>query len=146
MDNTTIQTLNRDVIDKIRTRIDSLLTMIGEGEYGLNLRLGKCSFNDKTATFQLHVRTLDDSGNEVDPLADAFKKYARQYGFEASDLGESFLYNGNQFTIVGLKKRNHRYPILVRKKHGGVYKFTPKLILAQLALKRGQPTNRKLTC
>ena len=138
MDNTTIQTLNRDVIDKIRTRIDSLLTMIGEGEYGLNLRLGKCSFNDKTATFQLHVRTLDDSGKEVDPFAEEVKKYASWYGLEASDLGESFLYKGNQFTIVGLKKRNTKYTILVRNKNSDTFKFTPKLILAQLALKRGQ--------
>lgn len=44
------------------------------------------------------------------------------------ELGDEFKYDGKTYTIVGLKPRSKRYPILAKCSDGKTYKLTVELV------------------
>jgi hypothetical protein len=48
---------------------------------------------------------------------------AKMYGMSPEDLGKSFTYGRDQYTIVGLSRKSHKFPLLAKRSDGKVFKF-----------------------
>jgi len=89
-------------------------------------------------TFQ--VTPLDADGNNICPLAEDFKKYARMYGMKAEWLGGRFVARGRTHTIVGLKTSGRvKYRVTTKRDDGRKYKWTAEKIISKMGGEQ-QPT------
>lgn len=78
----------------------------------------------------------DESGVTMTKEATDFQRYASRYGMTAEDLGETVVSGVEKLTIVGCKPRSTKYPILVRKEDGRVFKYQAETIRMLLNIKR----------
>ena len=100
------------LLDTLRAAINAALKPVGEAQ-GVSLELGTMTYSPTQATTRLTIRTL---GGE--PEADDFNRLAHLYGLEPTDLGKQVELDGVLGTIVGLKPRARRFPILLRRADG----------------------------
>ena len=89
------------------------------GKYGLTAELGNISF---TAT-DFNAKIKVSCGSSEDAARREFEKYAPRFGLDPDDFGTSFRQGGTIFTVVGIKPKSHKYPVLAANKRGTVYKF-----------------------
>ncbi len=60
----------------------------------------------------------------ADPAREAFARNAPLLGLRAEDYERSFSFKGRRFTLVEIRPRNRRFPLLGRDEAGQLYKFT----------------------
>ena len=101
-------------------------------ENDFEAKLGNASYSFSSINFKMSVAIENDDGVLVTPEADAFKRNARSYGFEPTDLfAEVKLSSGKRGTIIGLKTRNRKYPVIVETAQG-TYKLSVNQALSAL--------------
>lgn len=61
------------------------------------------------------VSICDSDGNAFNPEKERFGLIATAYGLSPSDYGRIFETRGEQFRIVGIEPRRHKYPISVER-------------------------------
>jgi len=116
--------IDRQVCKDLRAAIAEALASV-EAEFGVAISLGNATFTRERVTFKVEAATVDENGDANTKEAADFKLHALEYGLQPHDLGRSFDSLGTTFTIVGLKPRSKKYPILARSaKDGKVYKFS----------------------
>jgi hypothetical protein len=107
----------------MRTEMQEALDIIGEN-YGLAFSIGRITFDDTT------IRTTVEAGLTTMPgetkMSIDFRNSCHKHNLKASDLGRVFTNTRlERFTIVGLKPRNRKYPIIgQRVSDGKQFKFT----------------------
>lgn len=130
--------MNRKKIVKIaevlRERLSELQDI--EKEYGIKISLGNCTYSDSNATFKLEVSDIGDNGEVMTKEAEDFKRRASLYGLSPKDLGRVIKdpLSGEEYTIIGLKTRSTKYPILAKGKNGKTYKFPVDVIKRMLEI------------
>ncbi len=118
----TITQFNKHNLAQISSRLEIALSTIAE-ETGLDIQLGSCRYQNKSATYKVIVKTVGEDGKVFDEDAANFAVFARQYGLHEQDMGRKFVSNGTEYTICGLKPRAHKYPLLAKNSQGKRYKF-----------------------
>ncbi len=106
----------------MRVEMREALDKIGE-RYGLAFELGRITFDDNS--FKVSVEAvLTATPGESKMIVD-FRKHCNKHGLIVSDLGRTFTNTRlERFTIVGLKPRNRKYPIIGQRGDGKQFKFT----------------------
>jgi hypothetical protein len=98
-------------------------------ERGLSVDLGSFSFDEDHFTTKMTV----NAGSKSDAKQKAFVKNAFMYGLKADDYGKTFMSNGEEFRISGIKSRAKKYPITAdRVRDGQSYKFPASLVKSKL--------------
>jgi hypothetical protein len=70
------------------------------------------------------------SGDVLTPEAEAWKRSANRYGFNADDLGGTFVSRGVTYEITGLKTRRPKYPVSAKNlSTGRMHKFPVSLVV-----------------
>ncbi len=129
--------LTRETVRNLRENLNAKLAALGN-ELGLSLKLGNCTYGMANATFKLEVAPLNSDGSPpVTKESDDFMMHARSFGLQPTDLDKSFSEGGYTFTVVGLKPRSHRYPVVCRRKDGKMFKFPADRVQRALG---GSPT------
>lgn len=103
----------------VAERIEKTLADLGV-ELGVAFRVRGGSFTDGNYHAKLEVAVQAADGSAITRESEEFKKYAHLYDLKAEDLGRTFDARGEKLTIVGLRARAQKYPILVRKTNGDV--------------------------
>ena len=49
--------------------------------------------------------------------------YCHQFGLLTTDFGRTFKHRSSTFTVIGIKPRSPKYPVLAQNTRGKVYKF-----------------------
>ncbi len=81
------------------------------------------------ATLKFEIAAPNAQGETLSREAEAFKRHAKDYGFEPADLGTKFKRGDETYQIIGLKRRNPKFPILaIRMRDRKTYKFSPHQI------------------
>jgi hypothetical protein len=63
---------------------------------------------------------------------ESFKTNAKLFGFEPDDLGKEFSFQGQSYTICGLKPKSRKYPVIAQSAGGKNYKFACRSVLEAL--------------
>lgn len=77
----------------------------------------------------MKIAVLDSNGEPITEEAESFKRNAKNFGFEPTDLGKEFILQGKTFIICGLKPKSWKYPVIARSGNGESYKFPCSSVL-----------------
>lgn len=98
-------------------------------EHGMNIRAGTHRFTEANATLKFELMDVSPSGEVKSPEAEAWKLNAHRYGFQAEDLGGTFVSRGETYKITGLKTRRPKYPVSATKlSNGRPHKFPVEMV------------------
>jgi len=129
-----ITKIDRPVLREMRPRIDDALIALGK-EYGVVFSVLKGKYTDNNVVFQLSASLISKDGSVLTPLADDFKRFAKNYGLQASDLGRDFTLRGVVYTLKGLNPRARTRPFIATRGDGKDYIFTAVDVRAALGVK-----------
>lgn len=125
--------INKSTLAKFRKDFAAAVADL-EKEYGVDLHIGNIKYTNSDFTTKLNVVNRTATGESVDIATEKMKNdfsiYAYRYNLEGY-LGETFEYRGMKYTIIGLKPRSKKYPIVVESSKGR-FKFAANTV--QLAL------------
>lgn len=100
-------------------------------EHGVRIKQmpGRFARDGSNATIKFELAAITASGEVLSPEAQAFKTHAERFGLSPSDLGGTFIHQGTQFRITGLKTRRPKFPISAeRVSDGRGHKF-PEMVV-----------------
>jgi len=121
-----VTSFDRQNIRQINSEIESAIKSIAE-KYGLEVKLGSTRFTNSNFTTKLQVATVGEGGITMSKEATDFNRYKSYLGIKM-DLGQEFVRNGNTYTIIGLKPRSTKYPVLAKCTDGKTYKLPVELV------------------
>jgi hypothetical protein len=127
-----ITSFDRTNLRALAADIDAALKTVAD-KYGISLKERGCSFMANNATFKIEGAVIGSDGNTMTAERQDFIRYAEMYDLKTTDLGRLFTFNGEGYTITGLKSRSNKAPILAKsEKNGKSYKFPVALVKAGL--------------
>lgn len=109
----------REECRQFRNEINEVLGKYGK-QKGLNLNIGSIRFGqDMTMRLTVTKTAPGQVGGEVrDRYQQEFDRDHHIHGFEKTDLGKKFDWNGNSFTLHGILMRS-QYPIIAKRVRDG---------------------------
>ncbi len=123
--------LTKDQIRNLRSQLQPILTKM-EKSVGFKLRLGNATFSDDNVTFKLECDRIGKNGQAETKEAAAFRHLAKEYGLSPADLGRKLRSNGSTYIVVGLLPKSYKFPILVRRTDGKMFKFPAERVANSL--------------
>ena len=121
-----VTSFNRQNIRQINSELEAALKQVAE-KYGLEVKLGNTRFTSDNFTTKVQVATVGEGGITMSKEATDFNRYKTILGINM-ELGQEFQRSGKTFTIVGLKPRSKKYPILAKCSDGKTYKLPVDLV------------------
>jgi len=121
-----VTSFNRQNIRQINSELEAALKQVAE-KYGLEVKLGNTRFTGDNFTTKVQVATVAEGGITMSKEATDFNRYKTILGINM-ELGQEFQRSGKTFTIVGLKPRSTKYPILAKCSDGKTYKLPVDLV------------------
>lgn len=121
-----VTSFNRQNIRQINSELEAVIKQVAE-KYGLEVKLGNTRFTGDNFTTKVQVATVAEGGITMSKEATDFNRYKTILGINM-DLGQEFQRSGKTFTIVGLKPRSTKYPILAKCSDGKTYKLPVDLV------------------
>ena len=128
---TKITKLDKPTVKYIGKRLKTAVEPLAK-ELGVVIDLGNCTFRASNCRFQLKVAVLDSNGKPITEEIDSFRSNAKLFGFEPADLGKEFTFQGQSYTICGLKPKSRKYPVIAQSGDGKNYKFACRTVLGAL--------------
>ncbi len=128
---TVIRQLDKPTVTYIRKHLEAALKPLAE-QLGVAIDLGRCTFEASNCRFQLKIAVRDCSGKAITEETESFKHNAKLFGLEPADLGKEFIFQGQAYTICGLKATSRKYPLIGRSGNGKNYKFPCRAVLEAL--------------
>jgi hypothetical protein len=105
-------------VKDIRQAVREALGEVGK-KYGIVFNAeNTIRFDNNEMTLKLEAKTVAGA----DPLVQ-FKKEAKRLGIDPVYYGATFPFRGENFQIVELSSRSHKYPIIAQNSKGQKYKF-----------------------
>ena len=136
--------ITRDKVKSIREKLMKAFESIGEEEnvtiiFGSNIK-----FTDAEINTNIKVRT-----NQLTEVSDDNNSnMCKQVGFECNVIGMEFKDNGYTYKIVDIRKRNRKYPVIVKRSDDKLYKYSvssaTKLLGGKSEIKRKSRLNTLL--
>lgn len=126
-----IEEMNQDNVELLLEECRKALEPVAQ-KFGLDLQRKNCTFKEKECPvpFLMKATSVDKYGNVLSQEVVDFQDRAILYGLKKEDLGRTFEKRGKQFKIVGLRPRNHKYPIICEAtKTGKKYKFPAETVV-----------------
>lgn len=121
-----VTTFNRQNIRQINAEMEAALKAIAN-KYGVEVSMGSTRFTGANFTTKVQVATVAEGGITMSKEATDFNRYKTILGINM-ELGNEFERSGKTYTIVGLKPRSKKYPILAKCSDGKTYKLPVSLV------------------
>jgi hypothetical protein len=123
MEGANMESFNKENLRQIRKEIDEVLAVVA-ANHGISIEGGNITYQSDKFTIKL-TATINKPGAVTGAAAADFERYCGIYGLVPSDLGRSFMSNGNTYKLVGLKMKNRKYPFIGERSDGKRFKFSP---------------------
>lgn len=133
--NTVADTITNELLDTLQVEMREALAVVA-AKHGVSITIGASTFTNANAIFKLQVAVIGEHGLPDTREAEQFRFAASSYGLSPDDLGRSFVYDGKNYTIVGLSRKSPKYPILCTCETGGDHRFAARLVASSLAQAR----------
>lgn len=94
------------------------------------MKVGNCSFTDRTATFKLEIGAVDDNGMAYTKDRERLEQFWKDAGLTKDAAGRIFAHKGSVYTIVGLSSKFK----VVAEHAGHQYAFSADYVAGLLRL------------
>ena len=124
----------REKCKQLRAALDAALVQVSKN-VGLNVTVeGSMSYDPSAGTVKVKLLAVAPNENgEIESVeAKDFKSACWQYGLRPDDLGKTFRFRNETYTLIGAKPRSSRFPLLGKRSDGKVFKFAVEDIARQL--------------
>jgi len=114
--------MDRDKAKTLRAKIAIVLKSV-ENDLDIKISVGSITYSD--TDFKLQLSGVDAIAGADNFLEAEFLSKCGMYGFKPEHLGQKIRIGGDVHTIIGIKARNRKYPIITRNlKNNKEYKLT----------------------
>lgn len=123
---------DRTSVRALAESIEQALQAVGN-QYGVEIKRGSGRFDAGEFKLSLHCTVLagaTERKNENDRLE--FELYAYRYGLTGTDFGRTFTSGDTTYTIVGVKPKSKRFPIICERADGKRFKMTALTVKSHL--------------
>jgi hypothetical protein len=104
--------------------IEAALKCVGE-KHNLSIVSGGCSYSSNEATVKLNVVTNKANGETTTKEELDFMNHCHKFNLSKDDFGTEFFANGGAYTVIGLKPRSSKYPLIGKcSRTGNSYLFS----------------------
>ena len=117
-----ITSINRESLRLINNEIDKAIQAVGD-KYGISIKTGNASFSPDTATTKVIISVISEDGTVKTPEVKDFDLYKNVFGIK-KNLYDTFTFQGDSYTIVGIKASSRKYPVIGKRADGKEFKFT----------------------
>lgn len=121
-----IKQFDRTNLIVLRKALDDAVARVGE-QFGVNIQIGNCSFEDITCTFKLNC-TIDDAQLAQDAARKEYDRYCYLFGLEPKHFGTTISIGGVPMTLCGLAMKRRKYPLKMRNPQGAVRLYTDVVV------------------
>lgn len=111
----------------IRNAAETALAAVAE-QFGVVITYKGGSFDPGQLTAKFEFAEVASDGVAQTREATDFKRYAKSFGLEPDLLGTSFSYSGDHYTIVGMKPRAPKFPVIAERTDGKRFKFPADVV------------------
>ena len=124
--------LTKTEFNTLRSEIEAALASVA-AKYGCVVEAGNIKYDEILATVsvQFKSQTVDKSADQLN-----FETYCGAYGFEKSDFGFEFTYQGKQYCFVSFRTSARKYPCVCDCSDGKSVCFTPEAIRTFMVAER----------
>jgi len=123
-----MNTFTKPNLDIIRADVNKALASVAKA-HGITLDIGNIRFSEEQFTTKL-TGTASATADGAARLN--FERFASKFGIRPDSFGKTFDSRDQKFTIVGIKERSHKYPIIAESSKGGTFKLPLKMIPGKL--------------
>ena len=124
--------LTKTEFEQFRREVETALASVA-AKYGCIVEAGNIKYDDINTTVSVSFKsqTADKSANQLN-----FETYCSAYGFETSDFGFTFTYQGKQYHFVSFKTSARKYPCVCECSDGKTVCFTTEAIRTFMVAER----------
>lgn len=135
--------LTQALCETLLIDIDATLKALGEA-HGVKLAIGTLTYSEERATARLTILPLGGNPNAVHAVG--FERWAAVYGLKSADLGLDVDIHGKAYTILGLKPRATKRPMVLRRADGEIYAFPVETVREALGRPPMTATEERDAC
>ena len=106
-------------IDPVQRDIRAALKSVEE-KHGITIGFGRITWDQGQYTTKMSVAV----GDAEQAAKAEFEKYCFKFNVSKEAFGTTFMANGEQYTICGIKPKAKTMPILAKNPAGKIYKFS----------------------
>jgi hypothetical protein len=100
-------------IKRVQEKIKAALALI-EKEENLSIQFGSIKYN--SAFYSTTIKVLTNEKSEK--VHSIYEAICKQLGFTQNIIGMKFMGNGGEMTIIDIKTKNRKYPVIAQGKTG----------------------------
>lgn len=124
----------REKCKQLRAVLEAALIQVSKN-VGLNVTVeGSMSYDPSAGTVKVKLLAVapNEKGEIESVEAKDFKSACCRYGLKPEDLGKTFRFRNETYTLTGAKPRSSRFPLLGKRSDGKVFKFAADDVARQL--------------
>ena len=115
---TNITEMNAATITMIQKELNDAMAAV-LSEHGLSHSMGRVTYSNDSYSTKLSINVGDVS----DAKKAEYERYAFKFGIPSDSFGKTFTQGSESFTIVGIKPKGKKYPIIAMNKSGKKFGF-----------------------
>lgn len=112
-----------------------------EKQFNVGIQKSRGTFSPTELTLRISIAGADKSGKVINLEAENFTRFSRSYGLPADALGKTVDLMGEDCTIIGLRIKARKNPVIVKTAAGKRY-VVPAEVVSKL-LNREQAVSRQ---
>ncbi len=119
--------LDKETVKRIGKRAEEKLKEI-EAEFGISVSYGGGRFSKTNATLKFEFALVREDGSVATKEAEDYKRWHGLFGLPADGVGQTFLYQSQEYTIMGILPKSKKYPVITMNSDGRSIKFPAELV------------------
>lgn len=119
--------MDRQKLKKIIDIVNEMLKINEDVFEEIGVRLSYCGARfsrDGGGVLKIEIVEKNEDGTENSLESSNYKAMCRIYGLTEDLLGKKCNFRGSEFTLVGLRPKGKRYPIVMQRSDGKKFKFS----------------------
>lgn len=122
--------MDREKLRKVVGVIEEMLKVNEDvlEELGVGVKTGRGRFGTVNAQLTLEIGDLKEDGSVESREAESYRLFCSYHVLPANLLNQTTLYKNRKWELVGLKPNSHKYPVLMKRDDGRIFKFPVSLV------------------
>ena len=109
---------NKANMKHVRAELEKALAEFGE-KFDVSINVGTIRYSEDSFNCKLNAaRVVEGMSFRENEIAKAWVENVYRFNLSADAFGQKFIMDHEIVTVIGLKPRNSKYPVIVKTEHG----------------------------